>query len=63
MTIKELRQQTGLSQQKFAEKFHLTADNVRCWEQGRNKPLDSIPYMIEYILKLEEERDEKAHLS
>lgn len=59
MTIKELRTQTGLSQQKFADKFHMRVDNVRCWEQGISKPLDCIPYMVEQILEFERSQDEK----
>lgn len=59
MTIKELRTRTGLSQQKFAEKFHLTVDNVRCWEQGVSNPLSCIPWMIERILDLEKQEESK----
>ncbi len=57
MTIKELRKQTGLSQQKFAEKFNMSVDNVRCWEQGVSNPLKCIPYMVERILELEGKKD------
>ena len=63
MTIKELRLKSGLSQQKFADKFHIQVDNLRNWEQGRNKPLDCIPYMIEYILELEGVKNEAIHSS
>lgn len=59
MTIKELRQQTGLTQQKFAEKFHMRVDNVRCWEQEVSHPLDCIPWMVERILKLEEQEGQE----
>ena len=55
MQIKELRNKTGMSQSKFAEKFHLNKGTLANWEQGfRNTP-ESIEYMIERILFLEEE--------
>lgn len=59
MTIKELREKTGLTQQKFADKFHMTVDNVRCWEQGVSSPLKCIPFMVEKILELESQEVKK----
>lgn len=32
ITIKEIREQTGLSQNQFAKKFHLTIRVVQSWE-------------------------------
>lgn len=32
MTIKEIRQLTGLSQQKFAEKYHIPLTSLKNWE-------------------------------
>ena len=61
MSIEELRAQTGLSQQKFADKFHMRVDNVRCWEQGVSSPLPCIEYMVAYILELEGKQNEKIH--
>ena len=55
MTVKEIRQTTGLSQQKFGEKFHIPVANITMWEQNRNKPLSYVVYMIEHILELEKE--------
>lgn len=51
--IKEIREQTGLSQSQFARKFHLTTRTVQAWEQGRRNTPDCILYMIERILELE----------
>ena len=34
MTIRELRDRTGLSQDRFAEKYHLSASTLRKWESG-----------------------------
>ena len=63
MTIKELRNMTGLTQQKFADQFHISVDNVRNWEQGKSKPLECIPWLIERILILESrgEQGEKVN--
>lgn len=54
MTIKELREQTGLSQSKFAQKFHLNIKTLQAWEQNiRNCPEWTL-WMIQRILELEE---------
>lgn len=58
MTIKEIRQSTGLSQSKFAEKFNIPVTNLQLWEQGVNNPLKYVVYMIEKILLLESELNE-----
>ena len=34
LSIKELRELTGLSQSKFAKKYHLSVNTLRNWEQG-----------------------------
>ena len=50
MTIKELREKTGLSQSQFAKKYKLTVRQVQSWEQGvRNTP-ESILYMLERLI-------------
>ncbi|EBH1899270.1 DNA-binding transcriptional regulator [Salmonella enterica] len=38
MTIKEIRQASGLSQSKFAELISVNVDTLRNWEQGRRSP-------------------------
>lgn len=50
MTVKEMRKLTGLSQTKFANRFHINIDTLRMWEQGRNRTPEHILYMIECIL-------------
>ena len=42
MSIKELRNQTGLSQSEFAKKFHLNKGTLANWEQGFRNPPDYI---------------------
>ena len=56
ITIKEIREQTGLSQSQFAKKFHLTTRVVQSWEQGQRNTPDCILYMIQRILELESEK-------
>jgi putative transcriptional regulator len=54
-TIKEIRNDTGLSQSKFGEKFHIPTINISNWEQGVHKPPSYVVYMIEHILELEKQ--------
>ena len=49
MTIKELRQQTGLSQTAFARYFEIPVRTVQDWEQDKRKP-------PEYLVKLMAEK-------
>ena len=56
--VKQLRESTGLSQSKFASKFNIPVANVQSWEQGRNKPLDYVVYMMELILEQEKKLEE-----
>lgn len=53
ITIKEIREQTGLSQRLFAKKFHLTTRVIQSWEQGQRNTPEYILYMIQRILELE----------
>lgn len=53
MTIKELRQQTGLTQAEFANKFNIPVKSLQNWEIGRTAPPVYIPEMIETILTFE----------
>lgn len=56
MTIKELRESTGLSQSKFAEKYHIPVGTLQHWEQGVRKPPEYVVYMLNIILNNKEER-------
>lgn len=53
MTILELRKQTGLSQNQFAKRFHLSIRAVQSWEQGKRNTPDHVLYMIQKILEYE----------
>ena len=45
MTIKQLREQTGMSQQKFSDYFGIPKRTIENWESGTNQCAD-------YLLKL-----------
>ena len=49
MTIKELRQQTGLSQREFADIFHLNTRTLQTWEQGTRKTPAYVLWAIENL--------------
>lgn len=51
MTIKELRQLTGLSQSKFANKYHLNVHTLQEWERGRFDAPEHVLYLLERIIK------------
>jgi len=36
--VRQTREATGLSQDKFAAKFHINVARLRDWEQGRHAP-------------------------
>lgn len=47
--IKELRKEKGLTQEQFAEQFHVTRRTVSRWETGSNLPdLDILIEMADY---------------
>lgn len=54
MTILELRQKIGLSQSKFANRFHLNVRTVQQWEQGTRKTPDYVIWLIARVIELEE---------
>jgi putative transcriptional regulator len=57
--IKELRQRTGLSQAKFAQKFFIPTHTVETWEMGIRKPPVYVVKMIALILDYEDRFKEK----
>ena len=36
--VREIRESTGLSQERFANLFHISVVTLRNWEQGRRRP-------------------------
>lgn len=51
MTIKEMREQTYLSQNKFAQILDIPVANICKWEQGVAKPPVYVERLIEYRLR------------
>ncbi len=49
--MQELRHLTGLSQHKFAEKYHISFRSVQNWEQGIRKPPEHVTYLLERVIK------------
>ena len=53
-TINELRQRTGLSQGKFAKRYHLSVRTLQRWEQKQTKTPEFVLFALKTILDLEE---------
>ena len=51
MSIKEMREKTGLSQSKFAKILDIPTINISRWEQGVSKPPKYVEKLIEKNLK------------
>ena len=49
--VRELRQRTGLSQEKFAAKLGVTFPTINRWENGRAKPSPLAMKQIEELLR------------
>ncbi len=49
--IRELRQRTGLTQEKFAAKLGVTYPTINRWENGRAKPSPLALKQIEDLLQ------------
>ncbi len=57
MTVKEIRQLTNLSQQKFCENYNIPLPTLRKWEQGNREPpgyvLELLEFKVREDLKME----------
>ena len=51
MTIKECRENTGLSQSKFARIYGIPVKTLQQWEQGVAKPTDYFLTIFEKALR------------
>ena len=51
MDVKEIRRQTMLSQDAFAEELGIPVGTIRNWEQGRSKAPDYVKKLIEEVLR------------
>lgn len=53
MTIKELRQLTGLNIKQFCELLHIPRRTYDNWEKGISNPPEYLVYLLIYYLKNE----------
>jgi putative transcriptional regulator len=49
--IRELRLETGLTQEQFAAELGVTCSSINRWENGRSKPLPLALQKIEALLQ------------
>jgi len=49
--VRELRERTGLTQEKFAAKLGVTFPTINRWENGRTKPSPLAMQKIEELLR------------
>ena len=54
--VRELRERTGLTQEKFAAKLGVTFPTINRWENGRARPLPLAMQKIEEMLRSMGER-------
>ncbi len=53
-SIKDLRENTGMSRKEFSEHTGIPVRTLEDWEAGRRRPPEYIPRLIAYQLKYEE---------
>lgn len=53
ITVKSLRERSGMSQSQFPNYFEISIRTVQSWEQGLRTPPDYAILMMEKILKYE----------
>ena len=58
ITIKELRENTGLTQKAFASKYGIPLGTLRRWEQGESRPAPYILGMLSMLLPTPEKYSE-----
>lgn len=51
MTIKEIRDLTGLSRAKFAEKYNIPVGTIRDWEQEKRKCTEYLLDLLEFKVR------------
>lgn len=56
MTIREIRQASGLSQAKFAAKYEIPLRTIENWEAGVRKPPEYVVKMIARLEEMEQKR-------
>ncbi len=60
MTIKEIRNLTGLSQAQFAKKYAIPVKTIQGWEIDRRTPPDYVTSMLERLVREDFNKAETA---
>lgn len=56
MTIKEIREITGLNQTEFAKKYDIPLRTYQHWENGDRKPPQYVLTMLQRLAEIDHER-------
>lgn len=51
VTVRQIRDATGLSQSKFAAKFGIPVRTIQKWERGESQPKPYVLHMMQQILE------------
>lgn len=51
MTIKEMRELLGLTQEQFSYKYHIPKRSIQNWESGERKPPEYVVELLERAVK------------
>lgn len=51
MPVKKIRALTGLSRQKFGEKYFIPWETIKNWESGKRIPPDYVLYLLERVVR------------
>lgn len=51
MTLREMREKTGLSQNQFAVMCGIPVANIQFWENGHRKPPEYVLNLLEFYLR------------
>lgn len=55
MTIRSLREQTGLTQIEFARKYNIPPRTLQGWELGERTPPDYVLELLQFRIEHEQE--------
>lgn len=53
MTLKEMRESAGMTQEQFAQRYGIPLRTYQSWEGGERKPAPYIIQLIERLFHLE----------
>lgn len=55
MTIKELRERTGMKRAEFSRRYGIPVRTLEDWDAGRRKPPEWLPNILEKAIKYDEQ--------